>query len=116
MVRVLTVLFLLSLSSPARSDQSLLPKCQSALSACDLLVKAQATEIDVLNDSIKQWKKQAEAAAPSSPIVLVSAVSGAAGGLLTGEVAGVKNALLVGTLMGGLMGLTVGLLINTLGR
>lgn len=88
----------------------LLPKCQSALSACDDLTKAQDAQVIVLRDSVKQWKKQAQGPTLEVPLVVWTALAGAVGGGVGGQVAG-------GSLAGGAaVGAAVGLLIGILGR
>ena len=64
---VLLLILCLGLTPPARGGQvdPLLPKCQSALSACDALVNAQQSQIAILNKQVDQWKKEAEKDQPS---------------------------------------------------
>lgn len=95
------------------SPQALLPKCQSALSACDVLQKDQDEQIKALQAQTTEWKHQAAAnSLTGSSITLYTALGGAAGGLAVGEVNGKSG--LVGGAIGAAIGAIIGLAIGGL--
>ena len=116
------LLLCLFISPPARSVElrsdgpngpSLLPKCESALSACDRLVKTQDIQIQQLQDSIKLWKKQAQDGSQSLSPVWLGVGAGAMAGIATGGILGANKAgMVVGVAVGGIVGLGVGFLLR----
>lgn len=107
------LLSLLAVASPCLAED-LLPKCQSALSACDTLVKAQEDQITGLKAEVKEWKKQAESPLEGPPITLLAALSGAAGGAVVGEVRG--TSALGGAAIGGAVGAVIGFIVSEVSK
>lgn len=95
--------------------QSLLPNCQSALSACDKYATDLQNEIALLQDQIKAYKKQAEGNVDAS-IVLYTALGGAASGGAVGEVWGGSAGGLKGAITGAAVGAAVGWAIDGLAK
>jgi hypothetical protein len=91
-------------------DTKLLLACELALDGCNSAVKAQADQITVLKDSVKQWKKEAQGARDERNTFLVAVATGAAAGALAGDVANRGRGLLPGGVVGLLVGAVVGLL------
>lgn len=113
-VCLLAYLFVLGLAFHCRTSRGdeLLPKCQAALSECDRAVETLKTQVLVLKDSEKAWKREAKAPRDGAPTLLLSTVSGAIGGALGGAVADSRSGAAPGGIVGLLTGFVLGLVIG----
>jgi|SRR6185312_16091715 len=93
--------------------QDLLPKCQSALLACDKYATELDNEVKMLQDQVKAYKKQAEGNI-DAPIVLYTALGGAASGGSVGELWGGPGGGLKGAITGAVVGAIIGWAIEGL--
>lgn len=93
----------------AKAD-NLLPKCESALSACESLQEAQKNQIAGLNEAISQYKKAVDGQGSRAFVksIVVDAAAGGVGGALGGGISGGKTGLIVGCAVGGAVGALVG--------
>lgn len=110
----LVIFFYLFLPHPPAKAQPALQQCEHTLSNCDQLVTAQETQIKLLKAEVKAFQQAADVS-HSAPIMLYTALGGAAAGAVMGEAGCVGKGGLVGAAVGAITGAGVGLILRGLG-
>lgn len=99
-------------SCSAKAAETLLPRCEQALSSCDQAVERLKSQVVILTDDNKRWKKEAmrgsEAKFPLLPVIGVGMLAGA----MAGASANSQSGLALGGVVGGAVGLTTWIFVE----